>query len=270
MRASRQNTESSADGVPPTPEAVGLDSAIRACLFDLDGVLTQTAKLHAEAWKTIFDAFLLAFDARTGRLNPPFDKVKDYESYVEGKTRDDGVRSFLASRDIKLPEGVPDFTHGTETVQGIGAAKQTAFLSLLEVHGPRVYDGSVRFVRAARSAGLACAVVTSSANCESVLRAAGISQLFAAIVDGDDVANRGLVGKPAPDGYLAAAAALDVAPAQAAVFEDALAGVEAGRAGGFGMVVGVDRVGDGQSERLLVHGADVVVGDLGELLPARL
>lgn len=269
MRASRQNTESGADGAPPAPEAVGLGSAIRACVFDLDGVLTRTSTLHAEAWKTIFDAFLHAFDARTGRLNPPFDQVKDYESYVDGKTRDDGVRSFLASRDIKLPEGVPDFAHGTETVQGIGAAKQTAFLSLLEVHGPHVHDGSVRFVRAARSAGLACAVVTSSANCASVLRAAGIAQLFAATVDGDDVANRGLIGRPAPDSYLAAAEALDVAPAQAAVFEGTLAGVEAGRAGGFGLVVGIDRAGDGQGVRLLEHGADVVVGDLGELLPTR-
>jgi beta-phosphoglucomutase family hydrolase len=268
MRSSRRNTGTNVDGVPPTPAAVGLDAAIRACLFDLDGVLTRTATLHAEAWKTIFDAFLSAFDARTGRLNPPFDQVKDCEAYVDGKTRDEGIRSFLASRDIKLPEGVPDFAHGTETVQGIGAAKQTAFLSLLEVHGPRVYEGSVRFVRAARSAGLVCAVVTSSANCESVLRAAGIAQLFDATVDGDDMINRGLIGKPAPDSYLAAAAALDVTPEQTAVFEDVLAGVVAGRAGGFGMVVGVDRAGDGQGERLREHGADVVVGDLGELLPA--
>jgi beta-phosphoglucomutase family hydrolase len=245
---------------------LGLDPGVRACLFDLDGVLTQTAKVHAAAWKTTFDAFLHSYDKHTGRADRPFDLNSDYENYVDGKTREDGVRSFLASRDINLPEGGPDDEPGTETVYGVGQAKQGAFMALLEEHGPQVYEGSVRYVRAARAAGLKCAVVTSSANCAAILQAAGITELFDATVDGHDVAVQGLRGKPAPDSYLAGAKALGVTAAQAAVFEDALSGVEAGHAGDFVTVVGVDRVGDGHAEHLKEHGATIVVQDLSELI----
>lgn len=245
---------------------LGLAPGVRACLFDLDGVLTQTAKIHAEAWKKTFDTFLHAYDKRTGRADRPFDQYSDYENYVDGKTREDGVRSFLASREITLPEGGPGDEPGTESVYGIGQAKQGAFMALLEQHGPQVYDGSVRYVHAARAAGLLCAVVTSSANCAAILQAAEIADLFDATVDGNDVAAQHLHGKPAPDSYLAGAKALGVTAAQAAVFEDALSGVEAGRAGAFATVVGVDRVGGDHAEHLKEHGATIVVKDLSELI----
>lgn len=246
--------------------ADGLAPGIRACLFDLDGVLTQTAAVHASAWKQTFDTVLRDYAAEHHLDYRPFDKERDYADYVDGKPREDGVRSFLLSRDIHLPEGSSDDPPGLGTVHGVGAAKQEAFLALLHQHGPQVFDGSVRYVRAARAAGRRCAVVTSSANCDAVLHAAGITDLFDTTVDGNDVVSQRLKGKPAPDSYLAAARALEVAPSAAAVFEDALAGVEAGRAGGFGVVVGVDRFGDGQGERLREHGATVVVRDLAELL----
>jgi beta-phosphoglucomutase family hydrolase len=250
----------------PAAAGDGLGPGIRACLFDLDGVLTQTARLHATAWKQTFDAFLSGYDAEHHTANHPFDDEHDYEEYVDGKPREDGVRSFLESRDIHLPEGTPQDPPGDATVHGVGAAKQNAFVALLERRGPQVFDGSIRYVHAARAAGRLCAVVTSSANCAAVLRAAGIEDLFDTTVDGNDVLAQGLKGKPAPDSYLAAARALGVTPAAAAVFEDALAGVQAGRDGGFGVVVGVDRLGDGQAERLREHGASVVVRDLAELL----
>jgi beta-phosphoglucomutase family hydrolase len=248
------------------PGADVLGAGIRACLFDLDGVLTQTARLHAAAWKQTFDAFLQPYDAAHHRQYRPFDQERDYEDYVDGKPREDGVRSFLASRDVRLPEGSADDPPGTGTVHAVGAAKQQAFLALLDRHGPQVFEGSVRFVHAAKAAGRRCAVVTSSANCAAVLRTAGIADLFDTTVDGNDVVARHLKGKPAPDTYLAAARALDVPPSAAAVFEDALAGVEAGQAGGFAVVVGVDRLGGGQGERLRRHGATVVVTDLADLL----
>ena len=254
----------SADGA-----AVGLDAGIHACLFDLDGVLTGTASIHSAAWKQTFDEFLRDYDARTGRKDPPFDEGSDYEQYVDGRTREDGVRGFLGSRSIDLPEGGPDDKPGTETVYGIGAAKQQAFLVLLDKKGPQVFDGSVAYVRAARAAGLKCAVVTSSANCAAILAAAGITDLFDATVDGHDVAVEGLKGKPAPDSYLAGARAVGVTPEHAAVYEDALSGVEAGRAGGFGAVVGVDRLGGQHGAHLTEHGATVVVKDLSELLPGQ-
>ena len=255
-----------ADGGSGAAAGLGLDPGVRACLFDLDGVLTQTAKVHAAAWKQTFDAFLKTYDKQTGRADRPFDLNSDYENYVDGKTREDGVRSFLASREINLPEGGPDDAPGTDTVYGVGQAKQGAFMALLEVHGPQVYDGSVRYVHAARAAGLRCAVVTSSANCAAILRAAGIADLFDATVDGNDVAAQHLHGKPAPDSYLAGAKALGATAAQAAVFEDALSGVESGRAGGFATVVGVDRVGGDHAEHLKEHGATVVVKDLSDLI----
>lgn len=248
--------------------AVGLDPGIRACLFDLDGVLTQTAVVHAAAWKQTFDKFLSVYAARTGKSQKPFDSGADYESYVDGRTREDGVRGFLDSRGISVPEGSEKDGPDAETVHGIGAAKQEAFLKLLDKHGPQVYDGSVAYVRAAREAGLRCAVVTSSANCDAILAAAGITDLFDTTVDGHDVVARNLEGKPAPDSYLAGAEAVGVKPEQAAVFEDALSGVEAGRAGHFGAVVGVDRIGGEHGGHLRSHGATVVVKDLSELLPA--
>jgi len=239
---------------------LGLPNTIHALLFDLDGVLTQTAKVHGVAWKEMFDAYLRE---RDGDTFTPFDPRRDYDTWVDGKPRLDGTRSFLASRGITLPEGSDDDPPGTATVHGLSNAKNDLVLRLIHERGVEVYDGSVRYVHAARAAGLPCAVVSSSANCEDVLRAAGIHDLFDAIVDGVVAKRDGLKGKPAPDTFLAGAAALDTAPANAAVFEDALAGVAAGRAGDFGYVVGVDRVG--QADALRDRGADVVVTDLDEL-----
>ena len=245
------------------PQRLGLPSRIRACLFDLDGVLTQTARVHAAAWKEMFDAFLRE-RARTGEPFVPFDPVADYTQYVDGKPRYDGVRSFLASRGIRLPEGHPSDPPSAETVCGLGNRKNELVLALLKRDGVQVYEGSVRYVRAARDASLRRAVVSASANCREVLEAAGIDDLFEVSIDGVVVEQRHLRGKPAPDTFLAAAEELGAQPEEAAVFEDALAGVEAGRAGSFGFVVGVDRAG--QREALLQHGADIVVSDLAELL----
>ncbi len=242
---------------------LGLPTAIRACLFDLDGVLTQTAKVHAAAWKKMFDAFLAARAERTGEPFVPFDAA-DYDEHVDGMPRYDGVRSFLASRGIRLPDGSPDDPPQAETVCGLGNRKQELVLALIRRQGVEAYEGSTRYVSAARDAGLRRAVVSSSANAGEVLAAAGIEDLFEARIDGIAAAKEHLKGKPAPDTFLAGARALGVRPAQAAVFEDALAGVEAGRAGHFGLVVGVDRVG--QADALRRHGADVVVSDLAELL----
>jgi beta-phosphoglucomutase family hydrolase len=243
---------------------LGLPESVSACLFDLDGVLTQTAKVHAAAWKHMFDAYLRDRATRTGEPFVPFDEAADYDEYVDGKPRYDGVRSFLASRGIELPEGSPSDPPGAETVDGLGNRKNDLVLKLIHDQGVEPYEGSVRYVRAVREAGLGRAVVSSSANCREVLRAAGIEDLFDQVVDGIVAEREHLKGKPAPDTFLAAARALGVGPAQAAVFEDALAGVAAGRAGGFAFVVGVDRVG--QAEALRAHGADVVVADLAELM----
>ena len=246
------------------PQRLGLPSGIRACLFDLDGVLTQTARVHAAAWKQMFDAFLRDRADRTGEPFIPFDPVADYNQYVDGKPRYDGVRSFLASRGIELPEGDPSDPPSAETVFGLGNRKDELVLAMLERDGVEVYDGSVRYVRAVRDAGLHRAVVSASANCREVLQAAGIEDLCEVRIDGIVVEQKHLKGKPAPDTFLAAAEELGAKPSEAAVFEDALAGVEAGRAGSFGFVVGVDRTG--QREALLEHGADIVVSDLAELL----
>ena len=250
--------------MPDTAQRLGLPSGIRACLFDLDGVLTQTARVHAQAWKEMFDAFLRERSERTGEAFVPFDAVADYSAYVDGKPRYDGVRSFLASRGIELPEGDPSDPSSAETVCGLGNRKNELVLALLRRDGVKVYEGSVHYVRAVRDAGLHRAVVSASANTREVLKAAGIEDLFEVRIDGIVAAERHLRGKPAPDPFLAAAAELNVPAAEAAVFEDALAGVEAGRAGNFGYVVGVDRVG--QRQALLEHGADIVVDDLAELL----
>src|SRR5256884_4424248 len=243
---------------------LGLPPAIQACLFDLDGVLTQTARVHAAAWKEMFDVFLRDRAGRTGEKFVPFDPVGDYDTYVDGKPRYDGVRSLLASRGIELPEGDPSDPPSAETVYGLGNRKNELVLALLKRDGVEAYEGSVRYVQAGRAAGVPTAVVSASANCKEVLEAAGIGNLFEVRIDGIVVEQRHLRGKPAPDTFLAAAKEVGVQPAEAAVFEDALAGVEAGRAGRFGFVVGVDRTG--QRAALLEHGADVVVSDLAELL----
>jgi beta-phosphoglucomutase family hydrolase len=246
-----------------TNAAFGLPPAVRLCLFDLDGVLTQTAATHTTAWKEMFDAYLRERAERTGEPFTPFDPRLDYTRYVDGKPRADGTRSFLQSRGIELPEGALDDPPEAETVHGLGRRKNELVLDLIERDGVEVFEGSVDYVRAARDAGLRTAVVSSSANTQAVLRAAGIEDLFEVRVDALVARERGLRGKPAPDTYLSAAEALGGGPDEAAVYEDALSGVAAGRAGGFAFVVGVDRAG--HAEALRESGADVVVADLAEL-----
>jgi beta-phosphoglucomutase family hydrolase len=234
---------------------LGLPDAIRACLFDLDGVLTKTAVVHAAAWKEMFDEYLRERAARTGEPFVPFDSLADYNEYVDGKPRYDGVRSFLSSRGSELPES---------EIHALGDRKNELVLAIIHRDGVEPYEGSVRYVHAVRDAGLQRAVVSASTNCRDVLAAAGIADLFDTVIDGIVAEREHLHGKPAPDTFLAAARELGVEPAAATVFEDAVAGVEAGRAGRFGCVVGVDRVG--HADALREHGADVVVQDLAELL----
>src|SRR5215204_4260507 len=259
----RDNARDQTDGLV----VIGLPDSVRACLFDLDGVLTRTATVHAAAWKETFDEYLRKRAARTGEEFVPFDPIADYDGYVDGKPRYEGVRSFLAARGIELAEGDPGDPPNVETVRGLGDRKNEIVLRMIRERGVEVYEGSVRYLEAARDAGLRRAVVSSSANTRDVLVAAGIEGCFEACIDGVVAEREGLKGKPAPDTFLAGARALDVAPTQAAVFEDALAGVTAGRAGGFACVVGVDRVG--QAEALREHGASIVVSDLSELLEDR-
>ncbi|PPK94580.1 HAD superfamily hydrolase (TIGR01509 family)/beta-phosphoglucomutase family hydrolase [Kineococcus xinjiangensis] len=243
---------------------LGLPDGVEACLFDLDGVLTDTAAVHDAAWTATFDAFLRERSDRTREPFVPFDPVEDYARHVDGKPRQDGVRDFLASRGLALPEGGPDDPPGAETVHGLGNRKNVELLRRIEEEGVRVYEGSRRYLAAAREAGLRRAVVSSSANTAQVLQVTGLAEFVELRVDGLTLREQGLRGKPAPDGFLAAARALGVAPERAAVFEDALAGAQAGRAGGFGCVVGVDRVD--HADELRRHGADLVVADLAELL----
>ncbi|PLW71151.1 beta-phosphoglucomutase family hydrolase [Streptomyces sp. SCUT-3] len=237
---------------------------MRACLFDLDGVLTRTAVAHAAAWKQMFDEFLAGWGAGDRR---PFDAHHDYDRWVDGRPRADGVRTFLASRGIVLPEGDPGDPPERPTVNGLGNRKNVLLLERIRKDGVETYPGSVAYVRAVRDAGLRRAVVSSSANCREILAAAGIEDLFEERVDGLVAARLGLPGKPRPDTFLEAARRLGAAPGEAVVFEDALAGVEAGRAGHFGLVVGVDRTG--QEQALREHGADTVVKDLSELMEDR-
>jgi beta-phosphoglucomutase family hydrolase len=243
---------------------LGLPDGARGCLFDLDGVLTKTAVVHNAAWKEMFDTYLRDRSRRTGEPFVPFDPVRDYDEYVDGKPREDGTRSFLTSRGIELPEGDVNDPPEAETVHGLGNRKNEIVQRRIREDGVEPYEGSVRYVRAVRDAGLRRAVVSSSANCRDVLIAAGIEDLFEVRIDGLVARREHLRGKPAPDTFLAGAQALGLGPGEAVVFEDALAGVEAGRAGRFRFVVGVDRVG--QADALKERGADVVVTDLAQLL----
>ncbi len=258
MGARRQNVRTGADS------RLGLPAGVHVCLFDLDGVLTKTAAVHARAWKEMFDAFLER-RARPGAPFVPFDQARDYIEYVDGKPRADGVRAFLQSRHIVLPEGGSHDPPQIDTINGLGNRKDRIFLDLIHRDGVQTYDGSVRYVDAAREAGFRLAVVSSSKNTTEVLRAARLEGRFDAQVDGNVAQREHLKGKPAPDTYLRAAHMLHAAATEAAVYEDALAGVAAGHAGGFGIVIGLDRAG--QSDALYAHGADLVVKDLAELLP---
>jgi beta-phosphoglucomutase family hydrolase len=238
---------------------LGLPDDVTVCLFDLDGVLTDTASVHRAAWKETFDALL------TERGLPEFTE-QDYVQFVDGKPRSDGVRDFLASRGITLPEGAMDDPPDAPTVYGVGNRKNRLLLERIRTDGVTVYEGSRKYLRAARDAGLRRGVVSSSANTADVLRVTGLDEYVEARVDGVTLIERGLPGKPAPDAFLAGAELFDVPPAYAAVFEDATSGVQAGRAGSFGIVVGVNRLDDEHAQALREHGADVVVRDLEELL----
>ncbi|MCX5041091.1 MULTISPECIES: beta-phosphoglucomutase family hydrolase [Streptomyces] len=238
---------------------LGLPDDIQACLFDLDGVVTRTAVVHAAAWKATFDAFLSERDGPDFR---PFTD-SDYDQYVDGRPRADGVRSFLASRGIELPEGTPEDPPDAGTVNGVGNRKNELLLEKIRTDGVEPYEGTLRYIDAVRAAGLATAIVSSSANTRDVLRSIDAERLFDVRIDGVVARERKLPGKPHPDTFLAAARDLGVEAARAAVFEDALAGMDAGRSGHFGYVVGVDRVG--QTDALYAHGADRVVKDLAEL-----
>jgi beta-phosphoglucomutase family hydrolase len=245
-------------------QRLGLPRLVRACLFDLDGVLTETANLHAAAWKRMFDAYLRGRADRTGEPIAAFDLRIDCDAYVDGKPRFDGVREFLASRGLTLPEGTPSDPPDAQTVHGLGNRKNELVLDLLRREGIDAYPGSLRYLRTASAAQVRLAVVSEGTNTSNILDAVGIGNLFEVCVDGRTAAEQGLRGKPAPDTFLAAARALAVEPPDAAVFEDALAGVAAGRAGGFGVIVGVDRVG--HAAALREQGADLVVSDLADLL----
>ena len=247
-----------------TARRLGLPDAVRLCLFDLDGVLTRTAAQHTSAWKEMFDGYLRERAERLDEPFVPFDAHEDYNRWVDGKPRQDGTRDFLLSRGIDLPLGDPDDRGTAETVWGLSARKNDLVQAVIARDGVETFPGSIDYVRTVRDAGLRTAVVSSSANTTLVLETVGITDLFDVQVDGLVARQRGIPGKPAPDTFLAAARDLGGGPDDAAVFEDALSGVAAGRAGGFALVVGVDRVG--QAEALREHGADVVVQDLSELL----
>jgi len=242
----------------------GLPDGVSACLFDMDGVVTQTATVHAAAWKQMFDEFLRGYAERAGTEFVPFDPHHEYDAYVDGKPRLDGTRSFLESRGIDLPEGTPDDPPGTPTLYGLSNRKNNLVLAKVAAGGVQVYPGSISYIRSVKDKGISTAIVSASANTVQVLESAGIEDLFDARIDGVIAKQRGLRGKPAPDTFLAAAEALGVPAAHAVVFEDAQAGVAAGHAGHFALVVGVDRVG--QAAELREHGADIVVKDLSELL----
>jgi len=251
----------------PGPTAVGLPARVSACLFDLDGVLTDTASVHAAAWKEMFDGYLQERAARSGEPFVPFDITTDYPAYVDGKRRQDGTRSFLASRNIELPEGSPDDPPEAETVNGLGTRKNNLVHLKIARDGVTVFPGTVEYLEAVQAAGLRIAVVSSSANTAEVLRVTGLDRFVETRVDAQVAISRHLKGKPAADTFLAGAAELGATADQSVVFEDAIVGVEAGRSGAFALVVGVDRVGHAQALR--DHGADIVVTDLAELIEGR-
>jgi beta-phosphoglucomutase family hydrolase len=245
---------------------LGLPDHVTACLFDLDGVLTDTASVHDEAWTETFNAFLKARATSTGTPYVPFDPENDYDKYVDGRPRPDGVRTFLKSRGIELPEGKPDDTPDTETINGLGNRKNVLVLKHIKQDGVKVFEGSRRYLQAARDAGLRRFVVSSSANTAAVLEVTGLGKFVEGRVDGVTIETDHLKGKPAPDTFLAGAKLAGVEPSEAVVFEDALAGVEAGHAGKFGFVVGVNRLDATHGKQLKQHGADIVVTDLAELM----
>ena len=235
-----------------------------AVLFDLDGVITDTANLHAACWKKMFDEYLQERATRTGEAFRPFDLATDYRQYVDGRPRFDGVRHFLASRGIQVPEGSPDDPPQLETVCGLGNRKNDMVNRVIEDVGVKPYEGSVRLIHQLRDCRFKIAVVTSSQNCTTVLKAAKLDGIFDAQVDGNTIRAQHLAGKPAPDTFLLGAKMLGVEPRRTVVIEDAISGVEAGFNGKFGLVIGVARKRN--TEELKQHGADVVVNDLGELV----
>jgi beta-phosphoglucomutase family hydrolase len=235
-----------------------------AVLFDLDGVITDTASIHAACWKQMFDEYLAERGRRTGETFRPFDPVADYQLYVDGKPRFDGVRDFLKSRGIQLPEGSPHDPPDAASIGGLGNWKNRLVTRAIEDKGVEAYEGSVRFIHALLGLGCKVALVSSSENCEAVLKAAKVDELFEVRVDGATVESQHLAGKPAPDTFLMAARLLGVEPARAVVVEDALSGIEAGLTGKFGLVIGVARRDN--TEELRCHGAHLVVNDLGELV----
>src|SRR5262245_11212288 len=235
-----------------------------AVLLDLDGVITDTASLHAACWKQMFDEYLEKRATQTGEAFRPFDLAADYRLYVDGKPRFDGVRDFLKSRSIQLPEGSPDDPPQAETVGGLGNRKNDLVNEVIQDTGVEPYEGSVRLIRQLRDQGFKIAVVTSSQNCALVLKAAKLDGFFEVRVDGNTIETQRLAGKPAPDTFLAAAKLLGAEPARAVVIEDAISGVQAGVNGNFGLVIGVARKGN--ADELRHHGAHLVVNDLGELV----
>jgi beta-phosphoglucomutase family hydrolase len=235
-----------------------------AVLLDLDGVITDTASIHAACWKQMFDEYLQSRALQRGEAFRPFEVTADYRLYVDGKPRFDGVRDFLASRDIHLPEGSLDDPSQAETVCGLGNRKNDLVNKIIEDGGVAPYAGSVKFLRQLRSQGFKIAIVTSSQNCTAVLKAVKLDHFFDVQVDGNTIHAQHLAGKPAPDTFLMAAKLLGVEPKRAVVIEDALSGVEAGSAGSFGLVIGVARKGN--AEELRLHGAHLVVNDLAELV----
>lgn len=248
---------------------LSLPAHVTTCLFDLDGVLTDTASVHNVAWKHMFDAYLRERSERTGEPFGPFDPVGDYLRYVDGRPRADGVRTFLKSRGISLPDGSADDPSDAETVYGLGNRKNEMLLATIKQDGVKVYEGSRHFLQAASDAGLRRVVVSSSANTAAVLEVTGLAKFIEGRIDGVTIETQHLKGKPAPDTFVAGARCVGAEPAECAVFEDALAGVEAGQAGDFGYVVGVNRLDDKHAEQLLDHGADIVVADLADLVDHR-
>jgi len=248
----------------PSSQEAAVPAAIRAFLFDMDGVLTQTAKVHAEAWKEMFDAFLKQRAEQLGDTFVPFDIATDYVQYVDGRLRQDGVRFFLESRGIEIPMGTPDDDEYQETIYGLGARKNNRVVELIRANGVETYADAIAFLNRVRGAGMKTAVVSASKNTPEVLRVTGLTEKFDYVMHGGIAGEMNLPGKPAPDTFVAAAAALGETPATSAVLEDAISGVQAGKAGNFGFVIGVDRVDHGAE--LLANGADVVLRNLEDLV----